>query len=133
MDTNEMRAGKDLLLGKEVYAIVGAAMEVHNELGSGFAEAVYQEAMELEFGWRVIPFEPQKELCIYYKQRCLEKRYFADFVCFGSVLVELKAIKEIGRNEDTQLLNYLKATGLRVGLIVNFGDPGRLDWKRFVR
>ncbi len=123
----------ELILKDEVYAIVGAALDVYNELGSGFLEAVYQEAMELEFGWRVIPFEPQKELCIYYKQRCLEKRYFADFVCFGSVLVELKAIKEIGRNEDTQLLNYLKATGLRVGLIVNFGDPGRLDWKRFVR
>jgi GxxExxY protein len=69
----------ELILKDEVYAIVGAALDVYNELGSGFLEAVYQEAMELEFGWRTIPFEPQKELCIYYKQRCLEKRYFADF------------------------------------------------------
>jgi len=124
---------QDLALKDEVYAIVGAAMDVYNELGAGFLEAVYQEAMDLELGWRRVPFEPQKELCIYYKGRCLEKRYVADLVCFGTVLVELKAMREIGRNEESQMLNYLKATGLRVGVIINFGDPGRLDWKRMVR
>ena len=124
---------RELLLKDEVYAIVGAAIDVYNELKSGFLEAVYQEAMELELGERGIPFEPQKELCIYYKGRCLEKRYFADLVCFGTVLVELKAMNEIGGREESQMLNYLKATGLRVGVIVNFGDPGRLDWKRIVR
>jgi GxxExxY protein len=123
----------ELLLKDEVYAIVGAAMEVYNELGSGFLEAVYQEAMELELGRRGIACDPQKELCIYYKGHCLEKKYFADLVCFGTVLVELKAINEIGNREESQMLNYLKATGLRVGLIINFGDPGRLDWKRMVR
>jgi GxxExxY protein len=123
----------ELILKEEVYAIIGAAIEVYNQLGSGFLEAVYQEAMELELEWRVIPFEPQKELCIFYKGRCLEKRYFADFVCFGSVLVELKAVDEIGSKDESQMLNYLKATGLRVGVIINFGDPGRLDWKRMVR
>ena len=81
MGTNEMRDGKDLLLGKEVYAIVGAAMEVHNELGSGFAEAVYQEAMELELTARGIPFERQKKLRISYKGKLLEKEYIADLVC----------------------------------------------------
>ena len=105
----------ELLLKDEAYAIVGSAMEVYNELGSGFLEAVYQEAMELELGWRKIPFEPQKELCIYYKGRCLEKKYFADLVCFGSVLVELKVMREIGSGEESQLLNYLNATELRVG------------------
>jgi GxxExxY protein len=124
----------ELLLKDEVYAIIGAAIDVHKELGSGFLEAVYQEAMEMELGWRGIPFEPQKELCIYYKGKCLEKTYFADLVCFGSVLVELKAMStDIGSREESQMLNYLKATGLRVGVIINFGDSGRLDWKRMVR
>jgi len=124
----------ELLLKDEVYAIIGAAIDVHKELGSGFLEAVYQEAIELELGWRSIPFEPQKELCIYYKGRCLEKKYFADIVCFGSVLIELKAMStEIGSREESQMLNYLKATGLRVGIIIYFGDMGRLDWKRMVR
>ena len=126
-----MRA--DLLLKDEVYAIVGAAIDVHRELGSGFLEAVYQEAMELELTSRAIPFEPQKELCIYYKGRCLDKKYFADIVCYGTVLVELKAMNQIGSKEEAQMLNYLKATGLRVGIIINFGDEGRLDWKRLVR
>src|SRR5688572_15015286 len=103
----------ELLLKDEVYAIIGAAIDVYNELGSGFYEAVYQEAIELELGWRQIPLEPQKELCIYYKEHCLEKKYFADVVCFGTVLVELKAMNEIGSREEAQMLNYLKATGLR--------------------
>src|SRR5262245_45230784 len=124
----------ELLLKDEVYAIIGAAIDVHKELGSGFLEAVYQEAMEMELESRSIPFEPQKELCIYYKGRCLQKKYFADIVCFGTVLVELKAMStEIGSREESQMLNYLKATGLRVGVIINFGDEGRLDWKRMVR
>ena len=123
----------ELLLKDEVYAIVGAAIEVYNEMGSGFLEAVYQETMELELKARAIPFEAQKELCIYYKGKCLNKKYVADLVCFGSVLVELKVMRQIGSGEEAQLLNYLNATGLRVGIIINFGDPGRLDWKRMVR
>ena len=119
----------ELLLKEEVYAIIGAAIDVHRELGSGFLEAVYQEAMELELEWRRFPFESQKELCIYYKGHCLEKKYIADLICFGSVLIELKAMKEISSREESQMLNYLKATGLRVGLIINFGDEGRLYWK----
>ena len=123
----------ELLLKDEVYAIIGAAIEVSREMGAGFLEAVYQETMELELTARHIPFEPQKELCIFYKGRCLEKKYIADLVCFGTVLVELKSIREIGPIEEAQMLNYLRATGLRVGLIINFADPGRLDWKRMVR
>ena len=116
-----------------MYAIVGAAIEVYNELGSGFLEAVYQEAMAMELGMRGIPFEPQKELCIYYKGHCLKKKYIADVICFGNVLVELKVMRQIGSGEESQLLNYLNATGLRVGILINFGDPGQLDWKRMVR
>lgn len=123
----------ELLLKEEVYAIVGAAIAVYNELGRGFLEAVYQEAMELELGWRGILFEAQKELCIFYKGECLKKKYFADLFCFGNVLVELKVMRQIGSSEEAQLLNYLNATNIRVGVIINFGDPGRLDWNRMVR
>ncbi len=132
MDTNEMRAGKDLILGKEVYAIVGAAMDVHNELGSGFAEAVYQEAMELELTARGIPFERQKKLRISYKGRLLDKEYVADLVCYGQVIVEIKAQRELKTREECQIINYLHATKLQVGVLINFGDPARLDWHRMV-
>jgi GxxExxY protein len=122
-----------LLLKDEVYAIVGAAMEVHTEMGAGFLEHVYQESMELELGLRRIPFESQKVLQIRYKGTVLKKDYCADFVCFGQIIVEIKAMRELTGREEAQLLNYLKATGLRVGVLINFGDPGRLDWKRLVR
>lgn len=123
---------KDLLLKEEVYAIVGAAMDVHNELGAGFLEAVYQEAMEYELGLRNVPFERQKALRIRYKGHLLDKEYFADLICFGQVLIELKAAKELTKKDEAQMLNYLKATGLRVGVLVNFGDPGQLEWQRLV-
>jgi GxxExxY protein len=123
----------DLLLKNEVYAIIGAAMAVHSELGSGFAEAIYQESMAIELELRGIQFLPQAELRVMYKGRVLEKFYIADFICFGSVLVEIKALTQMSGTEESQILNYLKATGLRVGLLINFGDQGRLDWHRFVR
>lgn len=133
MDTNERTVTRrDLLLKDEVYAIAGAAIEVHNVLGSGFAEAVYQEAMEIELGLRGIPFERQKLLQIRYKDVLLQKEYFADLVVYGQVLVELKSERELTPREEAQIINYLRATGLRVGVIINFGDPGRLDWHRYV-
>ena len=122
----------DLLHKEEVYAIVGAAMAVHSELGAGFLEAVYQEAMELELAARGIPFVAQAPLSISYKGHLLLKRYVADLVCYGQVLVELKTMSTITGKEQAQLLNYLKVTGIRVGLLINFGDPGRLDWERLV-
>jgi GxxExxY protein len=128
MNTSE----EGIILKDEVYAIVGAAMEVHNELGSGFAEAVYQEAMEIELRLRNIPFQRQERLKIAYKGVELECLYVADLICFGSVMVELKAIRELTRKDESQILNYLKATGLRVGVLVNFGDPGRLEWERYI-
>ena len=123
---------KELLFKDEVYAIVGAAMEVYNELGFGFAEPVYQEAMEMELKTRPIPFEPQKKLSITYKGFILNKKYFADFVCFGEIIVELKAQREMGSYEKAQVLNYLKATEFRLAVIINFGDPDKLDWHRYV-
>jgi GxxExxY protein len=121
---------EDLILKDEVYAIAGAGMEVHSVLGSGFAEAVYQEAMEMELGWRRIPLEPQRKLLIRYKNRQLKKYYSADFVCFGQILVEIKAEDRIYPRDELQLLNYLKATGLQLGLIMNFGHYAKLEWNR---
>jgi GxxExxY protein len=122
----------DLLLGDEVYALIGAAIEVHRTLGPGFFEAVYQEGYEIELDIRRIPHEAQKVLPIYYKGRRLQKEYIADIVGYGQVVVELKALDRLTSLEEAQLLNYLKATGLRVGLLINFGSHGRLEWKRFI-
>lgn len=123
----------ELLLWDEVYAIIGTAMEVHRQLGPGFLEAVYQEAMEIELICRAVPCNPQKTLAIWYKGRRLQKEYMADFVCYEQIIVELKALDQLSSREEAQLLNYLKATQLRVGLLINFGRLGSLEWKRFIR
>jgi len=122
----------ELILKDEVYAIIGAAIEVHRELGHGFLEPVYQEAMEMELKDRGIPFVPQQELEVFYKKRLLKKKYCADFVCYSQIIVEIKALTRLSGTEEAQLLNYLKATGLRLGLLANFGSQGKLEWKRFV-
>ena len=122
----------ELLFKDEVYAIVGAAMEVHTVLGPGFLEAVYHEAMEIEASLRGLPFESHKKLTIRYKDRELEKAYEADMVFDGQIIVEFKALDGLTSREDAQILNYLKATGLRVGVLINFGSHGRLEWKRLI-
>lgn len=121
-----------LLLKDEVYAIIGAAIEVHRELGSGFLEPVYQEALEIELASRQIPFESQKPLVIYYKGHQLKKEYIADIICFGQIIVELKALERLTKKEESQVLNYLNATAHHVGLVINFGSTGKLEWQRFV-
>jgi GxxExxY protein len=113
------------------YAIIGAAMEVHNQLGCGFLEAVYQEALELELTARGIPFQPQVELPLRYKGRVLKTFYRADFICFETVVVELKALTQLGPIEEAQVINYLKATGFATGLLLNFGRPS-LQYKRYI-
>lgn len=123
----------ELLLKEEVYAVVGAAIEVHRELGPGFLEPVYQEAMEIELAERSIPFLAQQPLRIQYKERVLVKQYIPDLLCYDQMIVELKALDRLSGTEESQLLNYLKASGLRVGLLLNFGSHGKLEWKRFVR
>ena len=123
----------DLVLKEEVYAIMGAAIEVHWELGPGFLETVYQEALEMELCDRGIPFEGQKSLRIQYKGKMLNKEYFADLVCYGQIVMELKALERLSGNDEGQILNYLKATGMKVGVLINFGSHGKLEWKRFVR
>lgn len=121
-----------LELRDEVYAVIGAAIEVHRQLGPGFLEAVYQEAMERELDLRGIDHVSQKRLTIHYKGKPLEGHYVADLLCFDQIIVELKALSRLSGTEESQLLNYLKATGLKVGLLVNFGSHGRLEWKRLV-
>lgn len=123
----------DLLYKDEVYAIIGAAIEVHKELGPGFLEGVYEEAFEIELAERDITFEAQTPLEICYKRRMLQKRYVADVVCYGKILCELKALDKLSGKEDAQVINYLKATGLRLGLLINFGSNGTLEWKRLIK
>ena len=123
----------ELVFREEVYAIVGAAIEVHRELGAGFLEAVYQEALERELALRGIAFESQRELVIHYKGQPLRKAYICDLLCFSNVLVELKAIDKLTGREEAQLINYLKSSGLSVGLLINFGSHGKLEWRRLVK
>jgi len=125
MNANE----RELALKDEVYAIVGAALTVSNELGSGFLEAVYQEVLAIEFADRRIPCIAQPTVGIFYKGRELTKTYIPDFICFDQIIVEIKALKQLTSVEEAQLLNYLKATGKPVGLLLNFGNP-KLEWKR---
>lgn len=114
-------AKEELLFRDESYAIQGAVFEVYREMGCGFLEAVYQECLEKEFLYRQLPFEAQKELVLSYKGEHLAQTYKPDFICYGKIIVELKAVKEIAPEHKAQLLNYLKATGLELGLLVNFG------------
>ncbi len=123
----------ELICKEEVYAIVGAAMQVYNELGPGFLEAVYQEALEIEMGLQGIPFESQKELVVFYKGRCLRKTYVADFLAYGKIIVEIKAHDRLTAVDEAQLLHYLKATRTEVGVLINFGSKNTLEWKRMVK
>ena len=115
----------------DTFAIIGAAMEVHRELGRGFLELVYQTALALEFQERGIPFKVEVALPIRYKSKLLTCSYRADFICFENVLVETKAISKLSAADDAQLINELKATGLHRGLLLNFGGPS-LEHKRLV-
>jgi GxxExxY protein len=122
----------ELLFKNEVYAIVGAAMEVYNDLGPGFLEPVYQEAMEMEVAIRKIPFKSQQQIVVKYKNLPLKKSYVADLFCYEKILVEIKTLDHLTLREEAQLLNYLKATGMRVGVLINFGNYPSLEWKRMV-
>jgi len=120
-----------LLFKDEVFEIVGADMEVHNTLGCGFLEPVYQEALEIEFGVRKIPHIREKQLPIYYKNHQLKKIYVADFIAYEQIVVEIKALNGLSSLDESQLLNYLKAGNYEVGVLINFGTDS-LQWKRKV-
>lgn len=117
---------------EESYKIVGAAFKVYNNLGHGFLEAVYQEALEIEFERQGIPYEREKELSIIYDGIQLKQTYKADFVCYGKIIVELKAVSELVDAHRSQIYNYLHATGYRLGLLLNFGCSDELEKERIV-
>ena len=123
----------ELIYKDEAYAIVGACFEVYNELGCGFLEAVYQEALEIELALRGIPFRPQAELGLVYKGRALKQIYQPDFICYEKIILEIKAASDLDDGHRAQVHNYLKATGHRLGLLVNFGHYPRLQYQRIVR
>lgn len=123
----------DLLFKKECYAIQGAIFEVYKELGVGFLEAPYQEALELELTAHGVPFVAQKEISIRYKKQMLKQTYKADILAYDSILLELKAVKVLDDTHRAQVHNYLKATGLRLGLLVNFGHHPLVEIERIVR
>jgi GxxExxY protein len=120
------------ILQDEVYAIAGAAMDVYYSLGTGFLEPVYQEALGIEFTRRRIPFLAEKELNIHYKGIKLSKKYVADFICYDQIIIELKVVPRLTNIEIAQLLNYMKITKTRVGILANFGSRPRLEWKKYV-
>jgi len=122
----------ELIYKDESYAIAGAAMDVYYTMGIGFLEPVYHAAMIVELGRRRIPFESQKKLDVFYKGVKLDKIYFPDFVCYEQIVIELKVVPRITNIEVAQLLNYLKITKKRLGLLINFGAEPRLEWKRYV-
>jgi GxxExxY protein len=118
---------------QETYAILGAAFEVYKDKGCGFLEAVYQECLELEFGFQSIPFRAQTELQLSYKGKALKQTYFPDFICFERIIVEIKAVSKLAPEHRAQLHNYLKATGHHVGLLINFGHYPKVEHERIVR
>ena len=120
-----------LIYKNEVYDIIGACFDVYKELSCGLSEPIYQEALEIEFKLRGIPFEREKELVVYYKGQKLRKKYVADFVCYDDIIVELKALDNVTSKEVSQLLNYLHITKYPLGLLVNFGHEDNLEWKRY--
>ena len=121
----------EFLYKEQTYAIIGACMEVHRELGSGFLEEVYQEALAIIFDEQNISYEHEVELKVHFKDYVLHKTYRSDFICYGDIIVELKALSSLTGDHEAQLINYLKATDHEVGLLVNFGARS-LEYKRLI-
>lgn len=120
----------DLIFKEEAYKIIGSCFEVYNELGPGFLEAVYQEALYIEFQKQGIPFTAQAEMNIFYKGIQLKKKYYPDFLCYDEIILEIKAMENFSPADEAQLLNYLKGTKKPLGLLVNFGAE-KLQYKRY--
>jgi GxxExxY protein len=121
----------DLLFPNEVFQIQGAVFEVYRAMGAGFLEGVYQECLALEFGRRSVPFAAQKALALEYKGQRLQQGYVADFVCYDRIIIELKAVRAIAPEHRAQTINYLRATGMKLGLLVNFGTAPKVEIERF--
>ncbi len=122
----------EIVYKEESYRIVGACFEVYKEKGTGFLEAVYQECLAMEFDSSAIPYEEKMDLKIHYKGQALKQFYQPDFFCFDRIIVEIKAVKQLGDEHRAQIVNYLKSTGVKLGLLVNFGHHQGLEHERFV-
>ncbi len=131
-EIHENHESKKILYKDEVFQIQGAVFEVYREKGNGFLENVYQECLEKELCLCKIPFESQKELKLTYKDIPLKQTYKPDFICYEKIIVELKALKEVGPEHRAQVFNYLKATGMRLGLLVNFGHYPKATVERII-
>ncbi len=123
----------DVLYKDESYQIMGACFEVYKEKGCGFVEPVYQECLEIELGLQQIPFTAQLDLELGYKGRQLKQVYKPDFVCFDKIILEIKAVSKLTDDHRAQIHNYVKATGYKLGLLVNFGHFPKVEWERIVR
>lgn len=122
----------ELLYPQESYAIIGACFQVYKDKGCGFLEPVYQECLEIEFDYQHIPFISQKEFKLSYRNRELEQGFKPDFVCYDEIIVELKAVSGLADEHRAQVLNYLNATGMKLGLLINFGHYPKLEYERFI-
>lgn len=121
-----------ILYKEQSYRIIGACFEVYEEKGNGFLEAVYQECLAREFSEREVPFEEKPRLCLHYKGRLLKQEYQPDFLCFGKIILEIKAVKLLTGEHRAQVINYLKATGKQLGLLANFAHYPKIEYQRFV-
>jgi len=122
----------DQYLSDEGYALMGAAFEVYKEIGHGLAEEIYQESLEIELELRSIEFTPKAELQTYYKGRLLKKKYIPDLIISGEIVTELKSVRELMPDHESQLLNYMRLTKKAVGYLINFGPAGGVEWKRYI-
>jgi GxxExxY protein len=122
----------DIVFKEESYRIIGACFEVYKDKGNGFLEAVYQECLSLEFSQQGIPFAEKPRLRLNYKGQVLKQEYEPDFLCFDQIIVEIKAIKLLADEHRAQVINYLKATGRQLGLLVNFGHYPKIEHERYV-
>lgn len=122
----------EVIYKDECYQIMGACFEVYKQMGAGFLEAVYQECLAIEFTEQHIPFAAQSPLELCYRGHLLQQMYVPDFVCYGKIIVELKAVKELANEHRAQVHNYLKATGFKLGLLINFGHSPKVEWERVV-
>jgi GxxExxY protein len=127
----KIKANDNFVYEKETYRIIGSAQEVHKELGSGFLEMVYHDALELEFTKMKIPYKREFPIPVYYKNKKMDRNHSADFFCYGSIILEIKAVKTLTDTHQSQVFHYLKATGQRLGLLINFGEPS-LKVKRII-
>lgn len=121
-----------ILFKEESYKIIGAALKVYNTLGHGFLESVYHEALQIEFDQANIPYENEKDIKICYQGVELKQTYRADFVCHNKIIIELKAVSKLEDSHRSQIFNYLKATNHKLGILINFGNPDKLEWERKV-